>query len=535
MPHYQRFALIILGLVFINSCARVVNPTGGDKDITPPVLVKSIPANNSTNFSSSTLVLSFDEYISLDNPSQNIIVAPLPKNKVNYKIKGKDIWVEFDETLLANTTYSIFFGDAIKDVNEANILSNFSFVFSTGNELDSLEISGLVKFANTDKPAEKIKVLAYENLSDSAVTTSKPIYVSVTNAAGKYTFKNLPNRPFRIFALEDKNGNFKKDLPNETFDFSSNSILSLDSLPNETLRIFESEIDLKKKKHTFYKNNVIAVAFNQNGEGSEKHFYTNKGENIKVVAGENNSDSIVLMLNEPLPDTIINPITGDSITVSFSDRNKDYSAPWLMQGNRVLWDSVLITSALPFAPTDTFSICGIKDSTNYCVDQTLGVKILDNKRLFVLPSFLDSIEKAGKLWVSAGSLSSLPPFENNTNDSLYFSLQKPDSSSFGVLTVTIKNTEYLEGFIVLKKDKQEIMRLDANSESELLLKSPLLSAGAYNLLFVQDDNGDGKWTPGKYAKSEKLKAERTIAFKEEIKIRSNWELDLEWNLTLSEE
>ncbi len=535
MPHYKRFALIILGLVFINSCARVVNPTGGDKDITPPVLVKSIPANNSTNFSSSTLVLSFNEYITLDNPSQNIIVAPLPKNKVKYKVKGKDIWVEFDETLLPNTTYSLFFGDAIKDVNESNILNNFSFVFSTGNELDSLEISGRVKFADTDKPAEKIKVLAHENIADSAVISSKPIYVSVTNSQGQYTFKNLPNKAFRIFALEDKNGNFMKDLPNELFDFSESSIQSIDSVPNETLRVFESELPLKKKKHTFYKNNVIAIAFNKKASANDKYFLTNNDEEAIVVAGQNYSDSLVLKLPSPLTDTLINPITKDSIPVSFSDRNKDYSAPWLLKGNQILWDSVLITSSLPFAPTDTFSICGMKDSTVYCVDQTNGIKTLENNRFYILPSFLDSVQKMGKLWVSAGSLKSLPPFENNVNDSVFYSLQKPDTSSFGVLTVTIKNTENLKGFIVLKKDEQEIMRLDANSESELLLKSPLLSAGAYNLLFVQDDNGDGKWTPGRYTENEKSKAERTVAYKEEIKIRSNWELDLEWNLSLSEE
>jgi hypothetical protein len=536
MPHYQRFALSILGLIFISSCARVVNPTGGDKDATPPVLEKSIPANKSTNFSGSTLILGFDEYISLDNPSQNIIVAPLPKNKVKYKVKGRDVLVEFDEALLPNTTYSIFFGDAIKDVNEGNILSNFSFVFSTGDALDSLEITGSVRLANMDKPAEKIKVLAYEDVSDTAVISSKPVYVSVTNAEGQYSFKNLPNKVFRIFALDDKNGNLIKDLPNESFDYSTNTILPLDSgAINQTLRIFESEIGLKKKKHTFYKNNIVAIAFSKKANAEDKYFYTLDSKEIDVLGGKNESDSLLISLSEPITDTIINPVTEDSIAISFSDRNKDYSTQWQLQGNRILWDSIFISSTLPFAATDTFSICGIKDSSNYCVDFSKGVRTIDESKLMVLPSFLDSIISGGKLWLNSGSVQSIEPFENNANDSLFFSLQKPDSSSFGVLTVSIKNTENLKGFVVLKKGEEEIIRLNANSESELLLKSPLLSTGAYNLLFVKDDNGDGKWTPGFYSDTEKEKAERTVSFKEEIKIRSNWELDLEWNLSLKEE
>lgn len=535
MRHYQRFALSIFVLI-VCSCARVVNPSGGDKDITPPVLEKSIPANKSTNFTGTTLILGFDEYVSLDNPAQNIIVAPLPKNKVKYKLKGRDIYVEFDETLLPNTTYSLFFGDAIKDVNEGNVLSNFSFVFSTGNQLDSLEISGTVKFAHSDLPAEKIKVLAHENLADSAVLTSKPIYVSATDAQGNYTFKNLPNKSFRIFALDDKNGNLIKDLPNESFGFTEDKISALDSgAVAKPLRIFETEVDLKRKKHSFFTHNILAISFNKNAPIQNKQFFTLDGSSINVLAGESESDSILLHLVDPIPDTIINPFTKDSIAVSFSDRNKDFPSSWELNGNKVIWDSVFITSPLPLAPTDSFAVCGLKDSLEFCVDFKSGAEQINQRKIRILSSFTDSMVLGQKMWLKAGSVQCLEPFKTSTNDSLYFSLQKPDSSTFGVLSVRVNNIDGLKGFFVLKQDQNTIIQLPLAGEKEYLFESPLLSAGAYTLLFVKDDNEDGKWSPGEFSEERKAQAERTVAFKETIKIRSNWELDLEWDLSLTEE
>ena len=535
MPIYYRTALIAFSIVFF-SCARVVNPTGGDNDTTPPELLNSIPKNYSTQFSGKILTLEFDEYIKLDNPTQNVIVAPLPKNKVQYKVKGKSIEVNFEEELLPNTTYSLFFGDAIKDNNESNPLANFTFVFSTGMELDSLQITGKVKYANSDKPAEKIKVLAYINLSDTAVLTSKPDYVSFTKSDGSYQFSNLPKKQFRIFALDDKNGNLYKDLPNEAFDFTDAPIESDSLAVNKTLRLYENTMALKRKKHTYYKGNVVGVNFNQEADADDKAFYSNDGQKLESIGNSTTSDSVLFSLSEPITDTIINPITNDSIAINFSDRDKAYPSTWTIEGNKVIWDSLFVISNTPFQPTDSLSVCGTKDSTTFCYDGTSHVEKISPSKYYIKQEVIDSLKKGGYLYFKSKSFNSLEPLEYASNDSIRFSLITPDSSSFGRLSITITNSSALNGFVVLKSETEELVRVEiSDNKNSVVLKSPVLLPAPYTLLFVKDDNNDGKWNPGEFSESKKLKAERTIDYPSEIKVRANWILDLDWDLQLSED
>lgn len=535
MPIYYRVALIAFSIVLF-SCARVVNPTGGENDTVAPELLRSIPKNYSTQFTGKLLILEFDEYIKLDNPSQNIVVAPLPKKTPQFKVKGKNIEVQFEEELQPNTTYSLFFGDAIKDNNENNPLVNFTFVFSTGLELDSLQITGKVKFAETDKPAEKIKILAYINPSDTAVLTSKPDYVSFTNSDGSYTFSNLPKKAFRIFALDDKNGNLYKDLPNEAFDFSDSTLISDSLAVNKTLRLFENTTELKRKKHTFYKGNVVAVSFNQSADAENKVFYTNVGEKLETLGASSTSDSVLFVLSEPITDTIINPFTNDSIAINFSDRDKDYISTWTIKGNKVIWDSLYITNTIAFEPTDSLEICGIKDSSEFCFSGSTYLEKINSSKYYIQQVVIDSLKKGGFLYLKAKSFKNISPLDYTLNDSIRYSLQTPDSSAFGRLSITITNSNALNGFAILKSEKEELVRVKITSSNEtVVLKSPVLLPAPYTLLFVKDDNNDGKWNPGEFSENRKLKAERTIAYPSEIKVRANWILDLDWSLQLSED
>ena len=165
--------------------------TGGAKDETPPKLVASTPENFSTNFVAVEVELEFDEFLKPGSLAQKLIISPVMDQKPEIKIKGKSVQIIFNSELLPDRTYTLNFGDAIADLNESNPIENFMYVFSTGDELDSLEIAGSVTSALTNEPVEGVAVMLYQEDIDSLPLTDLPIYLSLTDKEGQYHLKNL--------------------------------------------------------------------------------------------------------------------------------------------------------------------------------------------------------------------------------------------------------------------------------------------------------------------------------------------------------
>jgi hypothetical protein len=203
-------------------CAQIGNPTGGPKDTLAPRLVQADPAINTVNFKGNKITISFDEYIDLNNIQNNLLVSPFPKKNPSVSFKSRTLTIKLKDTLKDNTTYAINFGNAIVDVHEGNIYKNLTYVFSTGKTIDSLKLSGTVTLAETGKFDSTMLVLLYPaDAPDSAVQKTKPQYVARVSPSGKFTFVNLPARPFRIYALGDGNNSKTYDSPTEEFAFTN--------------------------------------------------------------------------------------------------------------------------------------------------------------------------------------------------------------------------------------------------------------------------------------------------------------------------
>ena len=222
--------------LFIIGCAQIGSPTGGPKDTAAPVLIKAIPSNNQTNFSGNKITLTFDEYVDLQDVQSNLLVSPSPKNNPSINSNLKTITIKLKDSLLPNTTYGINFSNAIKDINEGNVLSNFVYTFSTGEYIDSLKIEGKVMMAETGKIDSTLNVLLYKNTSDTEVTTRRPDYVAKLKGDGSFTFKNLPSGNFNIYALKDGDGNKYYNAATEPFGFFNTEINPLDS--NDKIQLF---------------------------------------------------------------------------------------------------------------------------------------------------------------------------------------------------------------------------------------------------------------------------------------------------------
>jgi len=223
-------------ITFNSGCAQISAPTGGARDSLPPRLVKATPAENTVNFTGNKVSLSFNEYIDLQELQGNVIISPLQKTTPTITYNLKSISIKFKDTLLQNTTYSIDFGSAIRDVHEANVLKNFTYVFSTGNMIDSLTLNGNVMLAETGKVDSTVMVLLYRNIADTAVLKTKPAYMTRVDGSGNFTFKNLPGQNFNIYALKDGDGGKTYNSRSELFAFHDSLVNP--SINTEPIRLF---------------------------------------------------------------------------------------------------------------------------------------------------------------------------------------------------------------------------------------------------------------------------------------------------------
>lgn len=198
-------------LALVSACASIGRPQGGPRDETPPRFVRSNPRPGQLRVNNNRIHLTFDENIQLDDAFNKVVVSPVQTQPPAISSNGKGVTVELRDTLKPNTTYSIDFGDAIKDLNEGNILDGFALDFATGDTIDTLRISGLVLEARTLEPAQGMLVGVHSNLDDSAITTLPLDRIARTNQLGQFTIRNLKPGTYRVFALNDLNRDYKWD------------------------------------------------------------------------------------------------------------------------------------------------------------------------------------------------------------------------------------------------------------------------------------------------------------------------------------
>ncbi|MDR2534320.1 MAG: Ig-like domain-containing protein [Tannerellaceae bacterium] len=220
----KSIAVIFLSLIAY-SCANIGSPNGGPYDEKPPRFISSKPAPNELNFKGKTIEILFDELIVLDKPSENVIITPPQIMLPVITAEGRKAVVELKDTLKSNTTYTIDFTNSIGDNNEKNVLENFAFAFSTGEALDSLEISGHLLSADNLEPVPGIIVGLHANHDDSAFVKEAFTRTSKTNDRGRFVIRNIAEGSYRIFALNDKNRDYKFDQPGEEIAFGDSIII----------------------------------------------------------------------------------------------------------------------------------------------------------------------------------------------------------------------------------------------------------------------------------------------------------------------
>ncbi len=293
-------------------CAQIGAPTGGPRDSIAPKLMSASPPLNSTNFTGNKITLNFNEYVEIKEAQTNVLISPFPKRNPNVDHKLRTVTVKLRDTLLPNTTYSINFGNAIVDINEGNALKDFTYVFSTGSQIDTLMLLGKVLLAETGKSDSTLIAALYRNADDSAVQKRKPDYVARLTGDGSFAFINLPPGNFKIYALKDGDGGKTYNSKKELFGFAKTDITV--SEKTEAVVIYASALEKENR-------NVVTPKAGTN----KKLLYT-------LPSGYNSKDLVSpLEINFNNPLKVFEPA---KLILKDSNNNPVPAAVWTIDSSR---------------------------------------------------------------------------------------------------------------------------------------------------------------------------------------------------------
>ena len=219
------YILLTVVICLLSSCAKMGQPDGGWYDETPPRILGASPSDKATEVTDHKMYIYFNEFIKLSDATQKVVVSPPQMEAPDIKDAGKRIIIDLKDSLKANTTYTIDFSDAISDNNEGNPLRNYTYSFSTGTEIDTMEVSGYVYEAENLEPIKGILVGLYDNLADSVFRKEPFQRVSRTDSRGRFVIKGIKPGNFRVYALMDADGNYLYNQKSEKIAFSRDIIV----------------------------------------------------------------------------------------------------------------------------------------------------------------------------------------------------------------------------------------------------------------------------------------------------------------------
>ena len=313
--------MVCLLLAMIVSCARMGQPDGGWYDDTPPRVVHTDPADKGTGVKSKKVTITFDEFIKLEDATSKVVISPPQIEPADIKASGKKIVVELKDSLMDNTTYTIDFSDAISDNNEGNPMGNYTYSFSTGERIDTFEVSGNVLDATNLEPIKGILVGLYDDLSDTVFARKPFIRVSRTDSRGRFVIRGIAPGTYRVYALQDADGNYiysqKSEMlafSHETFNPYAKPDIRQDTVWRDTLRI---DSIIRTPYTHFYPDDIVLRAFtalqtdrylvkSERAEPNKLNFYFSYGnDSLPQLRGLNfNSDSAFVVDSNLKNDTI---------------------------------------------------------------------------------------------------------------------------------------------------------------------------------------------------------------------------------------
>lgn len=533
---------LLFAVILTLGCAKQNSLTGGEKDITPPQVTSYDPPNLSTNFSGNRFEIEFDEFVQIKNISEQLIVSPFLEEPPEYSLKSKTLIIEWEEELLPNTTYQFNFGTAISDLNESNVNSDLLYVFSTGDLIDSLSISGKVLSAKDNTPIEGASVMLYRGASDSLPKTSLPDFFALTDKEGLFRLRYLPEGEFKLFVLSEESSNYTYDGPPEKIGFIADRISSgiADSTETQVFLAAFTEKDTsqfiagtQKKDYGFYQ-----AFFNLPTENPEIIFKdvesgmvlpalnllsTNRDTLtswIPLYLKETPTEEIEVLIKdgEAIQDT---SFWYPEIDPKFREEPKLKITSNLQQKKLDRYDEIKINLSNPLEELDTTLIVILEDSLEIAPQ-------MFKKSVSGLHFFIHLEKKPTSVYQVIMEEGAIKDLYGIYSDSTSFEFKLEEEEFYGDLTVAINDS-------LIQTDSNPVLKF-TNDAGKVIKSLPLggnnvsvftnLRPKKYGLQILLDANGNGEWDTGNY--SEGIQPEGRIFYPEEIDVRSNWDLEIDW-------
>ncbi len=530
MPRIQRilsFFFLIAVVLATLQCARRGSPSGGPKDTTPPVLIKTEPENLTTEFKAKRIRLYFDEYIKLEDVQNQLIVSPPLKYNPEVSPQGgasKYVEVTFKDTLLENTTYTLNFGQSIVDNNEGNPNSFLTYVFSTGTYIDSLTVSGVVKDAFNKKADEFISVMLYEldtAYTDSTIYNKPPNYITNTlDSTTIFRLKHLKAGKYAIIAIKDESKNNVFNQNTDKIGFIEDTV----SLPTDTvflLNLFKEIPNYILKTPNYAAANKIIFGYSGGDVKLDIETLTKIPDSIStLVVKEPEKDTLNYWFTPFEIDSIIFKVTNEGLRKidTFTVKTRKLAADSLMlypsHRNTINFaDEFYITSSIPVAAIDTTRIA-IFNKDTIAVNFKAQLDTTKNRMS------MDFEKEADETYYLNLLPNFITDFFGETNDSINYRLSTGGYADFGNLRLNLAGEITYPVIVQLTDEKGKLYREIYVSEAKAL-DFNTLEPGNYLIRIIFDNNANGKWDTGNYLM--KIQPERVTYYPSVIEMRANWE------------
>lgn len=530
----RRYHFLFFILVLFSSCAIRVNPTGGEKDIKPPVILKAVPENLSVNVKSNDIVLTFDEFVQLKDINSQLIVSPLLKYTPETKIRKKSLYIHFLDTLEQNTTYTLNFGNSIADNNEGNSLENYQFVFSTGSVVDSLKISGKLEYAFDKKTEKGLVAMLYKESDDSLPFKQRPLYFAKTNDAGEFAISNIAPGDYKLIALEDKDKNYLYTKGEERIGYSEQRITA--GSENVFLRLFKEPGPLRLTKSVSVAPGKVMLIFSAAADTVKLNYLTDLAK-VYIYSQEfsEQKDSLtILYRNADLDSLSFTYFSGkkmDTVDVRLFKKSTQSSGPRNF--------NLVLTAADRNQSHHLYLPYVIKSNHPLSKLETSGV-ILKRDSILVsdfVMEFSDSLKNSISInskWSDKGLYELfIPPatvedIYGLKNDTVKFQWNIRPETYYG--TMNLKLNSVKEHFIVQLLDDNEIVYRESYVTADTSIQYTFLDPMIYRIKLIHDENQNRKWDSGDYLKH--IQPETVEYYPELITVRANWDVDVKWDFNL---
>lgn len=569
--------LIGLSAAVVWGCAnRGIGPQGGPKDEVPPMEVSAEPANGSVGFTGKRIEVTFNEYLQLDNVSQHLLMSPPQQNPPEVKVRGKRLLVNFVDTLRENTTYTLDFGNAVCDYTERNPQRNYTYSFSTGAVIDTMEVRGRVYEAESLNPAKGVMVGIHRDLNDSAFVAAPFLRIAKTDSTGAFRIANMHAGDYRIYAVDDISRDYRLTI-GEALAFDEGLLTPevrphyhTDSLGRDSLvgyeygpadivlwLFHEQQQRLYLQRTTRDERYAVQVCFSSSPDSMPSFRVLNDSVNYHVQYSAK-GDTTMIWLADSFS------VHQDSLQFEVRYRATDslnhlewktdtiraiYRAPKLnakaqkiqarkekrrrleLRSNAKagfeLNDTLRIMSKTPLAQiaVEAMHLFEKKDSIYRHVPFTLAPHDTLPMRLTIQAKMT-----AGKQYEFRIDSAALHDLYGTPNNAVRYTMELKTPEEYSTLKVTLSPFVPNARIQVMSTQDKVVRELPAKEEGTLFA---FLKPDTYYLRMYIDANGDGKWTTGSW--SEKRQPERVYYFPEKIQTKSNWDFEEVWDYTAVEQ